>query len=301
MANISAISFAVRTASNASAHPIKLSHAQQLVVAALGYKSLAAFQASPLEAPTLDDAAHFVLDGELLEERIHELGLPNSFPEVAMFVKTAFAKRLPRARLHETVDDLHYYVTTLVDDQVLNDDVVSGEIASTNGDGIDEIYIPIDDIDLKALPPPGQSFEQELEGHITMNIDTERPYSGHKIVVRATLAFERTGKVSISEPECEVVAADLDRNWSDDDDYEIPKVSLAQALADETGLLVQEAEELVDAEVIANESNDGMVYGYIFDFTNYASSTTAAKLEAKYGSLQLEVAPWFFERVLGED
>lgn len=107
MANISAISFAVRSASSTSANPIKLSHAQQLVAAALGYKSLAAFQASPLEAPTLDDAVHFVLDGELLDERIQELGLPNTFPEVAMFVTTAFAQRLPWAHLYDTVSDLH--------------------------------------------------------------------------------------------------------------------------------------------------------------------------------------------------
>lgn len=191
----------------------------------------------------------------------------------------------------------HDYVTTLVDDQVLNDDMVSSEIASTNGDGLDEIYIPVDDIDLATLPPLGHSFEQELEGHISMNIDTERPYSGHKIDVRATLVFERTGKVSISEPICDVVAAGLDRNWGDDDEFETPKVSLAQALADETGLSVQEAEELVDAEAIPNESNDGMFYGYVFDFSDCAPPTTAAKLEAKYGSLQLEVAPWFFERV----
>lgn len=298
MATISEIAYAVRTASQTSANPIKLSHAQQLVAAALGYKSLAAFQASPLEAPTLDDAAHFVLDGGLLADRARELGLPHQLPQLAVLLQQAFAERLPGTHLHQSEGDLFDYITRLVDDVTLNDDAVASEIASTNGDGVDEVYVPVDDIDLASLPPLGQPLEMEIEGHIAMGIDTERPYSGHKIEVQVSLAIERTGKVSIAEPVCEVVSAQLDWSWgADDEDYEPPKVSLAQALADETGLTLAEAGELVDAEPLANESNDGMVYGFFFDFSDHASPSTAAKLEAKYGSLQVEVSPSFFERV----
>ncbi len=271
-----------------------------MVAAALGYKSLAAFQASPLEAPSLAEAAHFVLDGGLLADRARELGLPHQLPQLAVLLKQAFDVRLPSAQLHQSEEGLHDYVTSLVDDVVLNDDEVASEMASTNGDGIEEIYIPIDDIDMDDLPPFGQPMELELEGHIAMGIDTERPYSGHKIEVEVRLVLERTGKVSIAEPICEVLNAQLDWSWGADED-EPPKVSLAKALADETGLTVPEAEELVDAEPIANESNDGMVYGYVFDFSGFASPATAAKLQSKYGSLQVEVFPSFFDRVAHSD
>ena len=207
MATISDIAYSVRTVSQSSANPIKLSHAQQLVAAALGYKSLAAFQASPLEAPSLDDAAHFVLDGGLLADRGRELGLPHQLPQLAVLVKQAFDVRLPGVHLHQSEGGLHDYITSLVDDVVLNDDEVASEMASTNGDGIEEVYIPVDDIDLDGLPPLGQSMELDLEGHIAMGIDTERPYSGHKIEVEVRLVLERTGKVSIAEPVCEVVSA----------------------------------------------------------------------------------------------
>lgn len=298
MVTISEVAFAVRTASKSTTNPIQLNHTQQLVAAAFGYKSLAAFQASPLEAPTLDQAAHFVLDGGLLADRARELGLPHQPPQLALLLKQAFAERLPGACLHQSEGSLHDYLTSLVDDVALNDDTVASEMASTNGDGVDEVYVPVEDIELASLPPVGQPLEMELEGHIAMGIDTERPYSGHKIEVQVRLVIERTGKVSIAEPECEVISAQLDWSWgADDEDDEPPKVSLAQALADETGLTVAEAEELTDAEALPNDSNDGMAYGYVFDFNDYASPSTAAKLEAKYGSLQVQVSPSFFERV----
>lgn len=298
MATISEVAYAVRTASQSSANPIKLSHAQQLVAAALGYKSLAAFQASPLEAPTLDDAAHFVLDGGLLADRARELGLPNQLPHLAILLQQAFAERLPRSHLHQSEGDLFDYITSLVDTEALNDDAVASEIASTNGDGINEVYLPVDDIELSSLPPLGQPLEMKIEGHIAMAIDMERPYSGHKIEVQVRLAIERTGKVSIAKPVCQVVSAQLDWGWgADDEEHDGPKVSLAEALAAELGLSVDEAEELADAEALPNESSDGLVYGYVFDFTRHASPEIAEKLMANRGSLQLEVQPWFFENI----
>lgn len=298
MASIFEVAFAVRTASKSTTNPIQLSYAQQLVAASLGYKSLAAFQASPLEARTLSLAAHFVLDGELLADRARELGLPHQLPQLALLIKQAFAERLPGAYLHQSEGSLQGYLTNLVAYVALNDAAVASEIASTNGDGVDEVYVPVEEIELASLPPLGQPLEMDLNGHIAMGIDTERPYSGHKIEVQLRLVIKRTGKVSIAKPECEVVSAQLDWDWAaDGEGDEPPKVSMAQALADETGLTVAEAEELTDAEALPNESKDGMIYGYVFDFNDCASPSTAAKLEARYGSLHVAVSPSFFERV----
>lgn len=74
-------------------------------------------------------------------------------------------------------------------------------------------------------------------------------------------------------------------------------MSLAQALADELGLDISEAKDLVDAEVLADKSDDGLVYRYVYDFSLYVSPTVAKKLMAKYRRLQVEVPSWFFDRV----
>lgn len=302
MATLFDLAFAVRTASRSTQHPISLGHAQQLAAAAFGYGSLAAFQASALEPPTLDDMAHMVPAEDLLAQRARDLGLPHALQEIAALVTSAFSDRLPKVRLHASEADLQAYVRQCVDEEVVNDELVSSEMAMSNGDGIEEIYIPVDDFELSDLPPLGESLELDLEGHVTMGIDTERPYCGHTVDVRACLILTRTGKVSIAEPVCEVTSAHLDTDWGDDaeEEADVPRVSLAQALADELSLSLSEAEDLANAEAVAQTSSDGLVYGYVFDFSRHAPPEVAARLLAMRGSLQLEVPSWFFDRVAAE-
>ncbi len=79
--------------------------------------------------------------------------------------------------------------------------------------------------------------------------------------------------------------------------------TLAQALANELGIDVVEAEELVEAEPqeLTGSSDDWTVYAYLFDFTDYASEELADKLMQLHGSLTLEVGPWFFDNIEGSD
>ncbi len=299
MVTITQIAFAIRAETQSTSTPIKnLGHAQQLVAAALGYKSYAAYQASTLELSALDYTAHIVLDAENLAERTHELKLPIPASALTIAVTQSFKKCLPNIHLHDSIDSLDNYIRTLVDTTVVNDEAVSAEMAMTNGDGVDEIYMSVDDFDFDLLPPD-EPIDQEISGHVSMDIDTERPYSGHKIHVQATLTLERTGKCSIAQPVCTVTRASLDYGWSDDDEYEDqgPTISLAQALAEELDIELDEAEELVDSDYSTNESNDGLVYSYFFDFSRDASPELAKKLKDKHGSLSIEVPAWFFDRV----
>ena len=221
--------------------------------------------------------------------------------ELLHLFETAFKERLPAAKLHPSPMALDDYVRQVMQDCVLNDPDMSSGMAMTNNDGIGEIYLPFDEVVLAELPRFGEVRDEEFVGHVSMEPDTERPYSGHKIDVEARLIIERMGRVSISEPICEVLSARLNNDWSDDNDDDneirIPTVSLAQALADELGLELSEAEELVDAEPLADESDDGLLYRYVYDFSLQASPAVAEKLIAKYGSLQVEVPAWFFDIV----
>lgn len=220
----------------------------------MGYNTLAAYQAAVAEGTEsmyLDAVAHAVLDEALLVDRAAELALPQSEAALVELVRGAFKAELPGTAFHRHDDALSDALRDLVDDRVYNHEQTSSAMASTNNDGVDEIYLPLD-LTLAELPPPGEVFELEIAGHIAMKPDIERPYSGHKIDVRCSLFIERVGRVAIAEPEFRLETAKLDYNWDNDGGDEPPKVPLAQALAEELDITAEEAEELVDVEPMAN-------------------------------------------------
>ncbi len=192
--------------------PLKLGHAQQLVVAALGYRSLAAYQASIDESASLDAAAHGVLDNELLLERAAQLGLVPLQPYLPRLLKSAFEQHLPDLKLHHSHDALEDAVREIVDDTVLNHDETISAMTVTNNDGIKEVYLPVD-FEMDALPPPDDFLEIPVEGHVTMKPDIDRPYVGHRIDVRATLILARLGRVCIAAPVVHLESAQLDYDW----------------------------------------------------------------------------------------
>lgn len=210
--DISALAYTVRALSIDLPVHLKLGHAQQLVAAALGYRSLAAYQASTEESENLDDAAHAVLDEELLLERAVQLGLVPLQPFLSHLVKSAFKVHLPDLSLHHSHDALEDAVRDLVDHAVLNHDKTAGEMGMTNSDGIREVYLPVD-FETDELPLHGDFLEIPIDGNVTMNPDVERPYSGHRIDVKATLFLARVGRVCIAAPEVAVESAKLDYNW----------------------------------------------------------------------------------------
>jgi len=211
MPSLSSLAHALRVQSQASATPIVLGHAQQLIAAALGYNTLAAYQASPEESP-LDGARHFVLDLDLAHQRAGELGVAVSEEQLDALLGSVFAGQLPHARFHRSESALEDYIRDRLDHLVTNDDEAASQMAMTNGDSIGEVYLPFD-LSLADLPPPGETTEIEVLGHLAMDQAPERPYSGHIIDIEASLSVERTGRVSIAEPDISVIEAKLNYDW----------------------------------------------------------------------------------------
>ncbi|WMY08675.1 hypothetical protein [Paraburkholderia phenoliruptrix] len=209
---ISALAHTVRAQSNGLPVLLKLGHAQQLVAAALGYKSLAAYQASTEESAFLDAAAHAVLDDELLLERAEQLGLTPLQPYLPHLLKSAFEQHLPGLAVHQSHDALEDAVRDIVDATVLNHGETISAMTVTNNDGIREVYLPVD-FEMDALPSPDDFLEIPIEGHVTMKPDIERPYVGHRIDVQATLMLARVGRVCIAAPVVHVESAQLDYDW----------------------------------------------------------------------------------------
>ncbi len=299
---ITDLAHSLRKNSAESTAPIPLSRGQQLVCAALGHKSLASFQAAQNaehEPQALDGVPHVVADYGLLIERATELKLEHSHAELRKLMAAAFAERLPRTKLHGSYDDLAAAFHDIVQYAAFSDDRVNDEMANANYDGVDEVYLDND------LEPDKATIEQPytetMPVQVTLGLDLERPYSGHQIKCQVAVTTVRLGRRCFESPEVEVLSAALDRDWGDDEGS-APVKSMAEALAEELGISVPEAEELANAEPMELTGHSGESFsGYEFDFTQHASPKLAAKLMKQRGSLQLRVGPWFYDGVRNAD
>jgi hypothetical protein len=286
-----------------AAVPIPLSHGQQLVCAALGHKSFASFQAAQAterEPQDFEGLAHVVPDYALLHVRAQELGLTLPGPKLAALLNAAFEERLARTKVHRSFSSLAVDIQEDMQEAVISDGDVNSEMASANYDGIEEVYIE------EEVDPEAATIDDPLAvtipGQITLGIDTERPYSGHKVRFKVAVTLPRRGQRCFEEAEIEVMSAALDQNWGDTDDDSPPTKTLAQALAAELNIDIADAELLTDVEAQELTGNSGeMTYSYLFDFSGQVSPELAAKLMEQHGSLQLEVGPWFFDGIKGLD
>lgn len=79
-------------------------------------------------------------------------------------------------------------------------------------------------------------------------------------------------------------------------------MSLTEALAEELGLDFDDADELVDAPVHELASDDGLVYGHQFDFSELElAPRLRRKLQRKDGDLKVTVSADFYDRVHGRE
>ncbi|MBI2768356.1 MAG: hypothetical protein HYX47_01930 [Burkholderiales bacterium] len=296
--DVSAISFAIRSQTAATPHPIKLSHAQQCVAAALGHNSLASLQASQDAGAALDLDSHVVLDPALLEARAGALGVSMPVGELLALVTASLRHQLHGIDIHASLDECEDAIRNAMNNRALNDEQVAGELATVNSDGLDEVYLPVD-IPWDQVPSDGKPLEIAVEGHISMNIDDERPYWGHKVDVSAMLEVSHPA-TAVWQATLHISSARLNRPGDDDDRDEPALISLEQALVEELDVSWEEADLLVDAPMHETASEDGLVYSYIFDFSRLdLPARLQRKITKKAGSLQFEVQPSFRERLHG--
>lgn len=256
MVNLSAIAYAIRTASKASGLAVKLNHVQQLVAAALGHKSLASYQAAD-EDLALAEAAHVVIDTELVRLRSTELSVPLELRQFVVFMEQAFKLRHPTAKVHDCDEAFRDALEAYLEVEVLQDDKVISEMASCNHDGISEISMPVEISEIMNVPVC-LHYNDYVRGRIIMNIDPERPYRGHEIRVNAELSVDRLGRRCFSAPSIHPFHARLD-SYVDDSEPEL--LSFAQTMADYTGLDMFTVEQIYGAApaTAPQTSTDGLV------------------------------------------
>lgn len=212
MVDLSAVAYATRQALVAKGIPISLSHAQQLVAAAMGHGTLAAYQASG-DAQALAGAAHVVVDDALLRERAENLGHPGD--AVPATVVEMLGAMLP-GTVHQHTEAFADCLRDFADSSTLNDGEVGSQTAMTNHNGVSEVYMPLDLPD--DLDTGEEEFlEVEIDGQVTMELDLDRPYSGQQVDVEARLTVDRLGARLFGRPDLDITKARL-RGWADDDE-----------------------------------------------------------------------------------
>lgn len=292
---------------------IKHGHAQQLLVAAFGYKTLASYQAakaSAEEPDSFDLIHHLILDRDCLNQRLSELGIECDIEQLSHLLSRAFADRLAHVVLHRSYADLTDHIRKEIEHVVENNGRITGQIDELNHDGIEEVYSD-PEVNFEQLLV-GMPFTDSIPGHVSLHRDPERPYTGTKMDFQLSLAGERLGRRCYSSFEYEVTHVLLSAPWKDhmsiprssqhrlwpdiDEEVDAPPVrTKAEVVAELLGWTVDEVEGIQDVEEMPLDGNSGdMIYGYLLDFTDYASSDEAARIMQEHGTLQFRVGPDFF-------
>lgn len=298
---LSDITHSFRSRSGVSGIAIQHGHAQQLLVAAFGHKTLASYQAAKAcneEPEDFNQIRHIVLDRAGLTQRAAELGIDCGVEQLSRFLTSAFADRLFGVVLHHSYSDLDDYIRKQITHVVVNNGRVIGEMAQLNHDGLDDVNFDQEaDFDQIQVREP---LLYNIVGYVSLNPDTERPYTGTTIDFRLSLTIERVGKRCYSAVEYDMtsVVARAPWDYDDGDDGEPPVRTRAEVIAELLGWRVEEVDELQDVDEMPLDGNSGeMIYGYLIDFTDYASSEVAARIMREHGTLQFTVGPNFFDGV----
>ncbi|KOY04094.1 hypothetical protein [Pseudomonas nunensis] len=185
------------------------------------------------------------------------------------------------------------------------EDQLSGAIADTNASGF-----TIDALEVETADYSDATGKLTLEVSLTYQgqQDQERMYHGAAFHLKATVELLRRDGIWLLAEEGVVISssesdADRDRrseweHWAQVKEAERGnRITMAQALASELDISVEDAELLSDAEVTTNESYEGLVYSYWINLEPVAEGKVRADLLARFGSMEYELGPNFFDDI----
>lgn len=234
-------------------------------------------------------------------EEYHELVVvAQRNPTDPRLMLAAFGVRDLKEAIHE--DDVYSEL-----DQEL-EHMLSGAMAETNASeftiGKSEVESAAYD-DATGVLRLGMSIDWEGKQ------DPDRVYYGRVFFLKADVdLIRRDGKWSLGEDGVSITDSETDADRDRRTEWEYmehqqaaeseehrPSMSMAQALANELKISLEDAEPLADAEVTANTSDDGMIYSYWVDVEPYAEGALRADLLARFGTLEFELDVNLFDDI----
>lgn len=234
-------------------------------------------------------------------EHYHELVVvAQRNPTDPRLMLAAFGVRDFKEAIHE--DDVFSEL-----DQEL-EDLLSGPMAETNAS---EFTIGESEVESAAYDDATGVLRLDMSIAWKGKQDPDRVYYGTAFFLQAEVELiRRDGKWSLGEDGISITSSETDADRDRRDEWEYmaqqqaaeaeenrPRSSMAQALASELRISLEDAELLADAEVTANTSDDGMIYSYWVDVEPYAEGALRADLLARFGTLEFELDVNFFDDI----
>jgi len=187
-------SYSIRQSLHAAGTTVSHGHVQQLLAAALGYGSLAAYQAAINE----QFGSHVIVDMTQLTARSAQLVQPK-FEEVFL---SHFAKATPQ-KIHWNAQSLEDAISDHIRQNAADHDDLAGIIAQTNA-----IPTDVEDIEVMGIYSPltltGPNMLFPFFAVLEMDQDPERVYYGDKIVLDGMVAMAVTGRRCLGDFELSV-------------------------------------------------------------------------------------------------
>lgn len=273
-------------------------HVATLLAAALGYDSLERYEAAVDEARDLSVSKYWIVDTSGTLARIGQHGL-----ELAQEEFFACLRRALRDAGGPTLCvypwDLTGELQPLVDEAVVEDGHVSGQMATTNCAGPFYTSLEIDFVE-DALPPPGDELVIDYSGAVNANEHHDAPFCGDTVDVTGTVTMAMVGRRLFGAARIEVLSAELDWSWAAGDqeaEEEGRTFSRKEALARELDLTDDQAEFVEDAEITQATTSAGVPNGYLVDITNCGPGEIVEQLVQQHGSSQIWVLGTAFDHL----
>ena len=202
-----------------------LSHAQQLLAASLGYSSLAAYQASPEEQSGVAESTYIILDLVGVASRANEISVGLQVKQVVDAFTKAIkaAPQLPRVFLTDR-EFLETEMTRFIEENILNDDTVLSVAAATNG-YFNDVEIEMEQPSMTLAQSPG-FWEVPFNGHVNLDQDPDKPFSGDVIKVTGVARIWKAGRVCLMDDiELDIEASIDDSHYDHNDVRSEPSIS----------------------------------------------------------------------------
>lgn len=199
-----AYSHAIRLSLSAAGYPVQLGHVQQMLAAALGYKSLAAYQSATAER----FGSQVLVDMPLLATRCAEL----SKPKFEHIFVDHFAGCSAQT-VHADTKSLEEMLSEHIQLNAADHDDLSGVIAETNA-----TPTAVEDVEVMGMFTPmtlrGPHMVFPFFAVLDMDHDPDRVYHGDKIILEGSVSMEVTGRRCLGDFELSVTGK-VEDQWEE--------------------------------------------------------------------------------------
>lgn len=181
------LAFFIKTATHSTQYPISLSHSQQLISAALGFASFAAYQAHHRD-DLLILARQIVFNDSTLKNRINQLQIEMPEDDLTQIMVEAFNTKMPYIKIHDSFESYaHDVEQELMKSLIQNKDIVEEAFKT---EFLNFEYVFLDKNYVQLAPLMSDYCFIPIEGYVLIRANSS-PLGRHEIHFRLLLDTHR--------------------------------------------------------------------------------------------------------------